>query len=932
VLNNFQGDVPPAHGGGEDLAVNANGQIAFQTAVPEGTRYTVTVKSSPTGPAQTCAVANGSAVMGTADANVNVTCTTSTFVVRGTITGLSGTVVLQNNGGGDLSRSASGPFEFATRVASGAPYAVTVKTQPTGQTCSVARGSGTVTQSDVSDVAVTCAANALTYSIGGTVSGLAGTVVLQNNGGDDATVAANGPFQFTTKLANGAPYLVTVKTQPASRHCSVTNGLGAVSGANVTTVNVSCTSVIQRWSAATTWGAAWPDSPKLVHHAYFDASGIVNAKGPAFSWSGPGTAPTPQAFTGFPGAARYGAGPFTGARFQVAAGTDGAVGALTRDMLVCAIVKPDYDPATMDNGTEKTIVAKGIANGTADVPGGGWVLMQMHHHFCFHYQNTDGTTSVMRMAATPTYFADQDGARTGPLNPSYVVVCGGRAGNDIVLAVNNYPLAGMPTGDVAVRPLPSPTSTLDVGNHPMTIGGSDTGDAAMAFGGRIYETAVWNEPATAENIQAKFAAIQGLTLADGTVARYTRNREGAFQFASLDGKYHTTWRSGPRIDPAKGFLFGGQGWNRVVSEYTPADPAQPSVFVPTSEELGSWTKSGAADVQARQAVPPGDSEQNGAAQVILPAAGDAISTPLAGGVGAAPGFSAGFDAAGQIQGQIWLNRPASTTGTLRVQVSKPASSGSDHFDIDLSGIPAETWTRVWLYRSPGGAGNELTTDGGADPGTVSLVNAGTTELRFLAWGLDLTQLGGGAELGALDPGPEMYDGSLRVADFRSLTDVLYLPALVDDTSASGFCLSVDVQPVLTWDAPYGKRRTLVAWTKAGVPESPAIYSPVGGSQICFFGGAGAAFNPCFSPTAPPLGWTPGTKHNVKGCVSAAGDVSIYADDALMDSSAGATVLNLSGGALRVGSDGFGDAESPWHGFVSKVLACFDTADNATSCQ
>ncbi len=39
-----------------------------------------------------------------------------------------------------------------------------------------------------------------TYSVGGSVSGLAGTVVLRDNGGDDLSVSANGPFTFATQL------------------------------------------------------------------------------------------------------------------------------------------------------------------------------------------------------------------------------------------------------------------------------------------------------------------------------------------------------------------------------------------------------------------------------------------------------------------------------------------------------------------------------------------------------------------------------------------------------------------------------------------------------------------------------------------------------------------------------------------------------------
>ena len=55
------------------------------------------------------------------------------------------------------------------------------------------------------------------YSVGGTVSGLAGTLVLQDNGGDDLSVSGNGAFAFATTLADGAAYQVSVKTNPAGQ-------------------------------------------------------------------------------------------------------------------------------------------------------------------------------------------------------------------------------------------------------------------------------------------------------------------------------------------------------------------------------------------------------------------------------------------------------------------------------------------------------------------------------------------------------------------------------------------------------------------------------------------------------------------------------------------------------------------------------------------
>ena len=38
------------------------------------------------------------------------------------------------------------------------------------------------------------------------MSGLSGTVVLQDNGGDNLSVSANGSFTFATPLAAGAAY------------------------------------------------------------------------------------------------------------------------------------------------------------------------------------------------------------------------------------------------------------------------------------------------------------------------------------------------------------------------------------------------------------------------------------------------------------------------------------------------------------------------------------------------------------------------------------------------------------------------------------------------------------------------------------------------------------------------------------------------------
>ena len=169
--------------------------------------------------------------------------TPTTYSIGGTVSGLSGTgLVLQNNGGDNLTVNSNGAFTFATKVNSGAAYAVTVATQPSGQTCTVASGSGTAT-ANVTNVAVTCASTASTVTVGGTVSGLTGTgLVLQDNNGDDLPVASNGSFVFATAIGSTAAYSVTVKTQPTTpaQGCTVSNGNGTAANVNITSITVTC--------------------------------------------------------------------------------------------------------------------------------------------------------------------------------------------------------------------------------------------------------------------------------------------------------------------------------------------------------------------------------------------------------------------------------------------------------------------------------------------------------------------------------------------------------------------------------------------------------------------------------------------------------------------------------------------------------------------
>jgi hypothetical protein len=114
---------------------------------------------------------------------------------------------------------------------------VAVTAQPQEQDCSVEGGTGKVAGADISSVQVRCAPK--TYTLGGTVAGLRGTLALGLDGGEVLQVTQAGHFTFTTKRPKGGAYTVSVTTLPQGQRCSVSNGSGTVAG-NVEGISVRC--------------------------------------------------------------------------------------------------------------------------------------------------------------------------------------------------------------------------------------------------------------------------------------------------------------------------------------------------------------------------------------------------------------------------------------------------------------------------------------------------------------------------------------------------------------------------------------------------------------------------------------------------------------------------------------------------------------------
>jgi hypothetical protein len=140
----------------DDLPLNANGQFTGK-AYPQGTAYTVKVRKQPTQPWQTCKVSNGTGTLSAAVNNVAIDCTTNTYGVAVTVTGLTGSgLALQLNGGKAWSIPQDGNWGLPGDLASGTNYTVAIQAQPDGQQCSVASGTGAIADHNVTGIAVTC--------------------------------------------------------------------------------------------------------------------------------------------------------------------------------------------------------------------------------------------------------------------------------------------------------------------------------------------------------------------------------------------------------------------------------------------------------------------------------------------------------------------------------------------------------------------------------------------------------------------------------------------------------------------------------------------------------------------------------------------------------------------------------------------------------
>lgn len=271
--------------GGEIVSVSGS-SFSFAALVDDSSTYNVQTKTNPTGPAQICtAQRNVGIVTGANVTDVSINCSTVTYSVGGFVSGLASgaSVTVQVNGAQSTARSADGFFAFTNKLADQTAFDLTVVTQPTGQTCSVGRGAGTLNGEGYFAAIVQCSAT--TYTVSGTLSGLSGGyTTLVSSTGEFLPVTANGAFTFAKNLANGSDYVIEIFRNPAApaQTCTVTNGIGTIGG-NVSNVAVNCTSTGYTIGGTSTIGGL--TSAGLVLRLNGASDTIVPANATSFSFS-----------------------------------------------------------------------------------------------------------------------------------------------------------------------------------------------------------------------------------------------------------------------------------------------------------------------------------------------------------------------------------------------------------------------------------------------------------------------------------------------------------------------------------------------------------------------------------------------------------------------------------------------------------------------
>lgn len=170
VVGLDRGGLVLQNNGGDDLEITTGGttNYFFKTLMAPDAEFNVTIKTVPAN--VTCKLANNTGKINYYTyIQTSVTCTADPYTLGGTVESvaadgskgaLSADGLVLANGAQTLAvAKGAGSWQFTTPIGNTNVYGVTVLTQPTGQTCTVSKGTGVMPASNVIDVAVSCKAS-----------------------------------------------------------------------------------------------------------------------------------------------------------------------------------------------------------------------------------------------------------------------------------------------------------------------------------------------------------------------------------------------------------------------------------------------------------------------------------------------------------------------------------------------------------------------------------------------------------------------------------------------------------------------------------------------------------------------------------------------------------------------------------------------------
>ncbi|MFN3713547.1 MAG: hypothetical protein ACK4SX_07810 [Alcanivoracaceae bacterium] len=146
---------------------DANGAVTFTSGagIAGGSSWSVEITGEPAG--QDCSISNGSGILSANVTNVQITCEDEPaepvfYSISGSISGATGNVLWQTMDDGFVHHDGSdtdGAVTFTTGagIESGSSWSVEITGEPTGQSCNVSNGSGTLS-ANITNVLISCEA------------------------------------------------------------------------------------------------------------------------------------------------------------------------------------------------------------------------------------------------------------------------------------------------------------------------------------------------------------------------------------------------------------------------------------------------------------------------------------------------------------------------------------------------------------------------------------------------------------------------------------------------------------------------------------------------------------------------------------------------------------------------------------------------------